>query len=229
MSFLIPAFLDINFKKCQIFCISRFSTDIIAAWIREELSKLQRIVPNNILFEKLTGDNTRTEKERVMSLFKVGICKVLVCTDVAGMGLHVEDLNLSVNIGIPTHPWKMQQQNGRIGRGGEKSISITMAFPQKGAVAPEPVLRHVFKGHGCIRSSMNRIFKLDSPFIDYTCTEAVDECHMNCEITQLCQCSLCRCCSECSEKCECTFSFKELDEVMEKILGLCDVNYRYIS
>ena len=227
LSFLVPVFIDINFKKCQIFCISRFATDIIAAWIKEELSKVQRIVPHNILVEKLTGDNTRTEKERVMNLFKDGICKVLVCTDVAGMGLDIQDLNLSVNIGIPKHPWKMQQQNGRIGRGGDKSISITMVFPQKGTLAPEKVLRQVFTGQGCIRSSMNSIFNLDKPLIDYTCNEAVVDCHLNCEVTRLCKCSLCSCCSECSEKCECTFSVKKVDEVMESILGLGDDNYRY--
>ena len=34
--------------------------------------------------------------------------------------------------GIPKTAWKMKQQSGRIGRGGEKSLDITLVFPQKG-------------------------------------------------------------------------------------------------
>ena len=118
------------------------------------------------MIEKLTGDNTKDEKERVMKAFREGwvqvknqlilsnneklsrLCRVLVCTDVAGMGLDTQDLNLSINIGnifysqvlweyhsvpgIPKSSWKAKQQSGRIGRGGEDSVDVTFAFPQKG-------------------------------------------------------------------------------------------------
>ena len=91
---------------------------VAAAWLKSELKKMQIRIPNSIHVEKLTGDNTRGEKERVMELFKEGWgclcllcahyiscltccskCQVLVCTDVAGMGIDVKDLNFSINIG----------------------------------------------------------------------------------------------------------------------------------
>ena len=76
-------------------------------------------------------------------------CQVLICTDVCGMGLDVKDLNFSVSIGkvfasrlliklhicilgLAKNCWKMKQQSGRLGRGGEQSINITLVFPQKG-------------------------------------------------------------------------------------------------
>ena len=45
---------------------------ISASWLRSELSKIKPVVPNNVQIEKLTGDNTRMEKERVMELFRDG-------------------------------------------------------------------------------------------------------------------------------------------------------------
>ena len=229
MDFLIPALLDSNFQKCQIFCISRFATDIISAWIKDELLRMQSIVPNTILVEKLTGDNTRTEKERVMQLFKEGVCQVLVCTDVAGMGVDIKGLNFSINVGIPKNSWKMKQIVGRIGRGGENSICISLVFPQKGHNAPEPVLRKVLRGNDCIREAMNNLFRLSEPLVDYSESKTHLSCEdAGCEVSKICRCSLCCCCSNCNILCCCQFSVSSSNAVMEKILKLGDSNYRYL-
>ena len=189
---------------------------------------MQSIVPNSILVEKLTGDNTRSEKERVVQLFKEGICQVLVCTDVAGMGVDIKGLNFSVNVGIPKNSWKMKQIVGRIGRGGEDSISISIVFPQKGHNAPEPVLRKVLRGNNCIRKAMNGLFKLSEPLVDYSEHNSPVSCEdAGCEDIKICQCSLCCCCSNCSNLCCCQFSVSSPNAVMEKILRLGDDSYRY--
>ena len=229
LDFLLPVLLDSKFVKCQIFCISRFTTDIISAWIRDELKKLADVVPHSILVEKLTGDNTRAEKERVMRLFKEGISQVLVCTDVAGMGVDIPDLNFSVNVGIPTNSWKMKQIIGRIGRAGQKSISITLVYPQKGCYAPESVLRDIFKGSHCLREGMNSLFRLANPLVDYSEPSVIVDCDVAaCEISQTCKCSSCRCCSNCNTSCSCSFSVSEHNEVMEAILGLGDASYKTV-
>ena len=57
---------------------------------------------------------------------------MLVCTDVAAMGLDVEDLNLCVSVGLPKTVWKLRQQAGRIGRNGTPAIEVIIGFPQKG-------------------------------------------------------------------------------------------------
>ena len=43
-----------------------------ASWLKSELRKLEAHVCNYVLVEKLTGNNTRVEKTRVMELFKEG-------------------------------------------------------------------------------------------------------------------------------------------------------------
>ena len=46
---------------------------ISASWLKSELRKIAPHVPSSVLLvEKLTGDNTRAEKERVMDLFREG-------------------------------------------------------------------------------------------------------------------------------------------------------------
>ena len=67
------------------------------------------------LVEKLSGDNSKDEKQRVMVLFKtrymntfviqivntglLRVCKVLISTDVCGMGTDVTGLSLIINLG----------------------------------------------------------------------------------------------------------------------------------
>ena len=43
---------------------------ISAAWLKCEIKSLDGLVEDSLLVEKLTVDNTRFEKERVMNLFK---------------------------------------------------------------------------------------------------------------------------------------------------------------
>ena len=228
LNFIVPALLDSKFQKCQIFCVSRFATDIVCAWLKDELQKLQNVVPHSVQIEKLTGDNTRSEKERVIRLFKEGVCQVLICTDVAGMGVDIPGLNFSINIGIPKNSWKLKQIVGRIGRSGEDSISVSLVFPQKGHLAPEAVLRSIFRGNCCLREAMNGLFQLSDPLVDYSEPTALVSCERaTCELVRVCQCSKCCCCSYCNSQCCCPFSVSSSNEVMEKILGLGDNSYRY--
>ena len=112
---------------------------------------------------------------------------------------------------------------GRIGRSGEDSISISLVFPQKGHLAPEAVLRSIFRGNCCLREAMNGLFQLSDPLVDYTEPTALVSCERaTCELVRVCQCSKCCCCSYCNSQCCCPFSVSSPNEVMEKILGFGD-------
>ena len=58
---------------------------------------------------KLSGDNDKEDKDRELSDFLCGNTQVLVSTDCAGMGVHVPDLQLVVNIGLPKNLWKFHR------------------------------------------------------------------------------------------------------------------------
>ena len=226
LGFIVPAIMDVNFKKCQLFCSTRHSTDIICAWLKTQLEKMRYHIPHSIMVEKLTGNNTRDEKERVMESFKSGLCQVLVCTDVAGMGIDVKELTFSVNIGIPKNAWKMKQQSGRLGRNGEQAVDITLIFPQKGSAAPEASLRKAMKGNSCIRSALNTLFVLANPLVDYTTDIVKKDCvAAGCELSEMCICSLCKCCTVCTDECICVKSSKDQNIIFKSLLGFGDENF----
>ena len=57
---------------------------------------------------------------------------MLVCTDVAAMGLDVDNLNMCVSVGLPKTAWKLKQQAGRVGRNGLPAFEVIISYPQKG-------------------------------------------------------------------------------------------------
>ena len=46
LSFVVPAILDSNFRKCQLFCSTRFTTDIVCEYLL-----LKVTIPTNILLQ----------------------------------------------------------------------------------------------------------------------------------------------------------------------------------
>ena len=227
LGFIVPAIMDVNFTKCQLFCSTRHSTDILCAWLKTQLENMRSHIPHSIVVEKLTGNNTRDEKERVMESFRSGPCQVLVCTDVAGMGIDVKELTFSVNIGIPKNAWKMKQQSGRLSRNGEQAVDVTLIFPQKGSAAPEASLRKAMKGKSCIRSALNTLFVLSNPLVDYTAEIIKEDCvAAGCELSEVCICSLCKCCTVCAEERNCLKAFKDQNIIFKSLLGFGDENFR---
>ena len=64
--------------------------------------------------------------------------------------------------------------------------------------------------------------------VDYSSEPIHQDCQdAGCEIQTSCQCSLCRCCTVCTEKCSCLRASQDADIVMQNILGFGDANYRY--
>ena len=62
-----------------------------------------------------------------MDNFKSGNLKVLVATDVAGRGIHVEGISHVVNYTLPEEPEDYVHRIGRTGRAGKTGVSISFA------------------------------------------------------------------------------------------------------
>jgi ATP-dependent RNA helicase RhlB len=73
----------------------------------------------------LSGDVDQAKRERYLDKFKNGNAKVLVATDVAGRGIHVDDISHVVNYTLPDQPDDYVHRIGRTGRAGQKGISIS--------------------------------------------------------------------------------------------------------
>ena len=77
--------------------------------------------------ELLSGAVDQHRRVRVLDDFKAGRIPVLVATDVAGRGLHIDDVDLIINYNIPEQAEDYVHRIGRTGRVGRKGTSITFA------------------------------------------------------------------------------------------------------
>lgn len=75
----------------------------------------------------LSGAVEQRKRIKVLDNFRSGKVPILVATDVAGRGLHVDGIDLIINFNIPEQAEDYVHRIGRTGRVGEKGISITFA------------------------------------------------------------------------------------------------------
>lgn len=75
----------------------------------------------------LSGDVEQTRRIKRLESFRSGNTKVLVATDVAARGLHIEGISHVVNYNLPENPEDYVHRIGRTGRAGASGISISFA------------------------------------------------------------------------------------------------------
>jgi ATP-dependent RNA helicase RhlB len=91
----------------------------------EWLSK--KLKGNKLPAEGITGDVPQRKRLQLMERFKDGRIKILVATDVASRGIHVEDISHAINYDIPQDPENYVHRIGRTARAGKKGSAISFA------------------------------------------------------------------------------------------------------
>jgi ATP-dependent RNA helicase RhlB len=86
--------------------------------------------------EILSGAVAQNKRQRILADFKDGRCKLVVATDVAGRGIHVDDITHVINFNIPSQPDDYVHRIGRTGRAGKKGISVTFACEKESFELP---------------------------------------------------------------------------------------------
>ncbi len=71
------------------------------------------------------GDLTQKERERTLDAFRNGSLKILVATNVAARGLHIEDISHVVNYDLPEDAETFTHRVGRTGRAGKTGVAVT--------------------------------------------------------------------------------------------------------
>jgi len=72
------------------------------------------------------GDKSQGVRVRTLESFKRGRTRVLVATDVAARGIHVEDIDTVVNFDIPHEPETYVHRVGRTGRAGASGSAVSI-------------------------------------------------------------------------------------------------------
>jgi len=75
----------------------------------------------------LTGDLPQKDRLRVIQNFMAGKFPILVATDVAARGLHIEDLEMVINYDVPQDFENYVHRIGRTARAGKGGKAITLA------------------------------------------------------------------------------------------------------
>ena len=79
----------------------------------------------------LHGGKTQAVRTRTLNAFKEGITDVLVATDVAARGIHVDGVSLVVHIDPPNDHKDYLHRAGRTARAGETGKVVTMIGPRQ--------------------------------------------------------------------------------------------------
>ena len=75
----------------------------------------------------LSGDVPQQKRIKVLEGFREGRIRVLVATDVAGRGIHIDDITHVINYTLPEDPEDYVHRIGRTGRAGKSGTSISFA------------------------------------------------------------------------------------------------------
>lgn len=108
-------------EKAVVFCRTKSEVDRVAGVLSA----------SGFLASGLHGDMEQRQRESVIKTFKSGGTKVLVATDVAARGIHVDGISHVFNYHIPNEAESYVHRIGRTGRAGVKGKAITLLTPRE--------------------------------------------------------------------------------------------------
>ncbi len=102
---------------------------IVFANRKDQVKRLFYQLRDDIKTVMLSGDVDQSRREKYLQSFKrdnaKGGAKVMVATDVAGRGIHVDNITHVVNYTLPEQPDDYVHRIGRTGRAGQSGVSIS--------------------------------------------------------------------------------------------------------
>jgi superfamily II DNA/RNA helicase len=82
---------------------------------------------------ELHGNLSQNARERNLAAFTDGSTRVLVATDIAARGIHVDDVSIVVHVDPPTEHKAYLHRSGRTARAGAGGTVVTLATPDQTA------------------------------------------------------------------------------------------------
>jgi superfamily II DNA/RNA helicase len=84
-----------------------------------------------VLAGAIHGDRNQNQRQRALDAFAVGHPRVLVATDVAARGIHVDGIELVVHFDPPNDHKDYLHRSGRTARAGASGLVVTLAQPEQ--------------------------------------------------------------------------------------------------
>lgn len=104
----------------------KLSRVIIFGAMKHSVEKLAKeLKSNGIKAESIHGNKSHGQRQRSLNAFKSGNARVLVATDVAARGIHVDNVSHVINYDLPGTFEDYVHRIGRTGRGDKKGMALT--------------------------------------------------------------------------------------------------------
>ncbi|GGQ73218.1 DEAD/DEAH box helicase [Streptomyces flaveolus] len=91
----------------------------------------EHLLNSGVRAAALHGGKSQPQRTRTLTQFKTGHVNVLVATNVAARGIHVDNLDLVVNVDPPTDHKDYLHRGGRTARAGESGSVVTLVTPNQ--------------------------------------------------------------------------------------------------
>ncbi|MFF0780395.1 MULTISPECIES: DEAD/DEAH box helicase [unclassified Streptomyces] len=91
----------------------------------------KRLLAVGVRAAALHGGRSQPQRNRTLEQFKTGRVTALVATNVAARGIHVDDLDLVVNVDPPTDHKDYLHRGGRTARAGGSGSVVTLVLPEQ--------------------------------------------------------------------------------------------------
>ncbi len=105
---------------------------IVFCRTKKEVDRLSNVLSSVGYGAKgLHGDMEQRQRETVIKGFKESAIDVLIATDVAARGIHVNNISHVINYHIPFDPESYVHRIGRTGRAGKSGQAITLVTPEE--------------------------------------------------------------------------------------------------
>jgi ATP-dependent RNA helicase RhlE len=91
----------------------------------------KRLSAAGVRAARIHGDRTQGQRNQALAGFKNGDYRVLVATDVAARGIHVDNIAHVINFDLPQVPEDFIHRVGRTGRAGARGVASTFITRQE--------------------------------------------------------------------------------------------------
>jgi len=111
---------------------------IVFANRRDQCRDLEEDLRNQgVKVSLMSGEIAQNKRLKTLEQFKEGSIQVLVATDVAGRGIHVDGVTHVFNYNLPENAEDYVHRIGRTGRAGKTGVSVSFAGENDSFALPE--------------------------------------------------------------------------------------------
>jgi superfamily II DNA/RNA helicase len=116
----VAALLD-EHSQIILFCRTKHGSDRVA----------RNLETSGARCAVIHGNRSQAQRERALADFKSGRARILVATDVAARGIHIDDVPCVVHWDPPDDPKDYVHRSGRTGRAGARGTVVSLVDPSQ--------------------------------------------------------------------------------------------------